>query len=80
MGPSISRSQSPRFFLLGILYVKHLVYAVKIQDVDHLRDHIIEAYQRIDGVEDLLNRVFHNFHYRLTLCVASKGAHFEHMN
>lgn len=65
------------YFFWG--YVKHLVYSVRMNDLDHLRTRIRDACQEINGDSDLLNRVFDNFHHRLNLCVAAGGQHFEHL-
>ena len=65
------------YFFWG--YAKHLVYSVRMNDPDPLRIRIRDACQEIVGDSDFLNRVFHNFHHRLNLCVAAGGQHFEHL-
>ena len=60
-------------------HLKQLVYAVRIEDIDHLRSRIRDACQKINGDQQLLNRVYNNFHHRIDLCMTSSGEHFEHL-
>ena len=77
VGPSIAWSQPNGLFLGG--HLKQLVFAMRLEDIDHLRSRIRDACQKIDDDRQLLNGVYDNFHHRIDLCMTSSGEHFEHL-
>jgi hypothetical protein len=61
------------FFPLG--YIKNIVYAKKIRDLQHRKDRICAAIERVRP--DMLSCVWNEAEYRLDICRATDGAHIE---
>jgi len=53
------------------------VYSQKIQNVDELRQRIIEEWERLD--QRVIDNTVKQWRRRLRSCVAAKGGHFEQM-
>lgn len=61
------------FFFWG--YVKNLVYAEKIRDLQHLRERIYAAITTV--TPEMLQNTWREVDYRLDVCRATGGAHIE---
>jgi hypothetical protein len=61
------------FFLWG--YVKNIVYQVKIHDLQNQKAHIRGAVATV--TPNMLQATWNEVEYRLNICHATKGAHFE---
>lgn len=61
------------FFLWG--YIKNIVYAEKIRDLDHLRERISAAILTV--TPEMIARTWQEIDYRLDICRATNGAHIE---
>lgn len=61
------------FFFWG--YIKNIVYAEKIRDLDHLRERISSAILTV--TPDMIGRTWQEVDYRLDICRATNGAHIE---
>jgi len=59
------------------LLLQQRVYSRKIQNVDELRQRIVEEWERLDqrGIDNAVKQ----WRRRLRSCVATKGGHFEQM-
>ena len=44
-------------------HLKQLVYSTRIADVDHLFQHIIRVSNHIDGISNLLDKVYGNIEH-----------------
>ena len=53
-----------------------MVYRVKIQSMDHLKERIREAYACI--TLDVLQQVCHEWERNISVCCHCRGAHIEH--
>jgi len=53
------------------------VYSQKIQNVDELRQRIIEEWERLD--QRVIDNAVKQWRRRLRSCVAAKGGHFEQL-
>ena len=53
------------------------VYSRKIQNVDELRQRIVEEWERLD--QRVIDNAVKQWRRRLSSCVAAKGGHFEQM-
>jgi len=53
------------------------VYSRKIQNVDELRQRIVEERERLD--QRMIDNAVKQWRRRLRSCVAAKGGHFEQM-
>lgn len=61
------------FFFWGML--KEKVYSMKITDMNHLRERIMNECAQIDGNVELLHRVHVNLAERIKLCITNGGNH-----
>jgi hypothetical protein len=61
------------FFFWG--YLKHIVYAEKIQDMHHLKERINSVITTV--TPDMIQRTWSEINYRLDICRATGGAHIE---
>ena len=59
--------------------LKQLVHAMRLKDIDYLGSRIRDAFQKINGDRQPLNRVYDNFHHEIDLYMTSLGEHFEHL-
>lgn len=64
------------FYLWG--HCNALVYARPVNDVEDLRQRIINAFQTIRNTFGILPRVNGSLHRRLEACIQANGGHFEH--
>jgi len=53
------------------------VFSRKIQNVDELRQRIVEEWERLD--QRVIDNAVKQWRRRLRSCVAAKGGHFEQM-
>jgi hypothetical protein len=60
-------------FLRG--HVKNIVYQVKINDLEHLKGHTRDAVATV--TPNMLQATWNEAEYRLNICHATKGAHFQ---
>lgn len=65
------------FFLWG--HLKHQVYQVRIRNLGHLQERIIEACDEIRQNQAMLQNVQHEMAVRFQKCYDLHGEHFEHM-
>lgn len=65
------------YFLWG--YLKSLVYATPVDDLDELRQRIEQGCQTIRQIPGILERVRGSFIRRCNACVENDGGHFEHL-
>ena len=73
--PSRSPTVTPLdYYLWG--HVKYVVYAVKIRDVDHLKERIVDACYNITA--DTLRKVLREWKMRMQLTIDRNGEHIEH--
>jgi hypothetical protein len=63
------------FFFWGM--VKENVYSMKITDINHLKERIINECAEIDGNTELLHRVHVNLVNGVELCIANGRLHVE---
>ena len=78
--PSLWPSNSPDLYpvdykIWGLLQQR--VYSRKIQNVDELRQRIVEEWERLD--QRVIDNAVKLWRRRLRSCVAAKGGHFEQM-
>jgi len=78
--PSLWPSNSPDlnpvdYKIWGVLQQR--VYSRKIQNVDELRQRIVEEWERLD--QRVIDNAVKQWRRRLRSCVAAKGGHFEQM-
>lgn len=62
-----------KFVFLG--YVKKIIYSVKIRELTHLRERIINA--TVTVTPDMLLNSWLEIDCRLDMCIATNGAHIE---
>jgi hypothetical protein len=70
--------RSPDLMLLDFYfwgYVKQCVYSVRINNTEHLKARITEAVRSV--TPDVLRHVWQELEYRLNVCKATNGSHFE---
>jgi len=68
----------PTLFLMGDEgHLNVMVYQVKIQNMDHLKEDIREASARI--IPDVLQRVRHELERHIHMCYLCNGVHVQHM-
>jgi hypothetical protein len=72
--PPRSPDLTPLEFCLWI-YVKNIVYQVKINDLQHLKSHLRDAVTMV--TPNMLQATWNEVEYRLDICRATKGAHIE---
>lgn len=65
------------FFLWG--YIKHQVYQIRIRDLAHLEERILEACNEVRQNEAILQNVLHEISFRFQKCYDVRGEHFEHL-
>ncbi|CAM1324679.1 Uncharacterised protein r2_g3343 [Pycnogonum litorale] len=63
------------FYLWG--HLKAMVYQVKIRDINHLKERIINAITSITST--VLMRVHQQWKIRINLCIQNNGTHIEHI-
>ena len=61
------------FFLWG--YIKNIVYAEKIRNVQHLQDRITSATETL--TRDMIQKTWHEIEFRLDVSRTTNGAHIE---
>jgi len=61
------------FFLWG--YIKSIVYAEKIRNIQHLQDRITSAIGTV--TRDMIQKTWQEIEFRLDVSRATKGAHIE---
>lgn len=81
-GPATWPPRSPDmnpcdFFLWG--FCNHLVYTRPVNDVEDLRQRIIDAFQTIRDRPNLRHRVNESLYRRVRACVDANGGHFEQL-
>ena len=69
-GPDLSPLD---FFLLG--YIKNIVYAEKIRNIQHLQDRITSAIETV--TRDMIQKTWQEIEFRLDVSRATNGAHIE---
>lgn len=79
-GPIVWPPRSPDlnpcdFYLWG--HCSALVYNTPVQDVEDLRQRVIDAFQTIRDTEGIFANVIGSFHRRLEACIQADGGHFE---
>jgi hypothetical protein len=73
MAPTLSGPDTAGFLFLG--YVKRIVYSIRVDNIQHLKQRIREAAASV--TPDVLGRVWQEMEYRLDVCRATNGAHTE---
>ena len=74
--PPRSPNLSPLdFYLWG--HLKFMVYQVKIQDINHLKERITDAIRSIPS--NVLIRVHQQWETRVNMCFENNGNHIEHI-
>lgn len=63
------------YFLWG--YLKEIVYKTKPQDLNELRNRILQATALIPN--DIIQRAVASFYYRIACCQTVDGGHFEQL-
>jgi len=61
------------FFLWG--YIKNIVYAEKIRNIQHLQERIISAIATVTG--DMIQKTWQEIEFRLDVSRATNGAHIK---
>ena len=61
------------FFPWG--YIKNIVYAEKIRNIQHLQDRITSATETL--TRDMIQKTWHEIEFRLDVSRATNGAHIE---
>jgi len=61
------------FFLWG--YIKNIVYAEKIRNIQHLQDRITSAIETL--TRDIIQKTWQEIEFRLDVSRATNGAHIE---
>ena len=61
------------FFLWG--YIKNIVYAEKIKNIQHLQERITSAIETV--TKDIIQKTWQEIEFRLDVSRATKGAHIE---
>jgi len=56
--------------------MQETVYRHNIQDVDELRERIVESWNHLH--QSVIDSAVRQWHTRLEACVREKGRHFEH--
>jgi hypothetical protein len=77
-GPIPSPPRSPNLTVRDFFFwgnIKNIVYAEKIRDLQHLKDRICAAIEKV--TPKMLSRVWDEAEYRLDFCRATNGAHIE---
>lgn len=65
------------FFIWG--YLKQLVYASPVNNVQELRERVQNACQTIRSNAGIFGRVRQSLMRRANACIAANGGHFEHL-
>ena len=52
------------------------VYRTKIRDIAHLKERLMEEWERFD--QDIIDDAVKQWRQRLRACVRAEGGHFEH--
>ena len=52
------------------------VYQTRIRDVDHLKQRIVEEWNRVD--QGIVDNAINEWRKRLRACIRANGGHFEH--
>lgn len=79
-GPVLWPPRSPDlnpldFFVWG--FCKSLVYSAPIDNVEILRQRIVDAFETIRNMEGIFERVNSSIYRRMEACVMANGGHFE---
>ena len=74
--PPRSPDLSPLDFYLW-RHLKFMVYQVKIQDINHLKERITDAIRSIPS--NVLMRVHQQWETRVNMCFENNGNHIEHI-
>ena len=61
------------FFLCG--YIKNIVYAEKIRNIQHLQERITSAIETV--TRDMIQKTWQEIEYRLDVSRATNGGHIE---
>ena len=61
------------FFLLG--YIKNIVYAEKIRNIQHLQERITSAFETV--TRDMIQEMWQEMEFRLDVSRVTNGAHNE---
>ena len=61
------------FFLWG--YIKNILYAEKIRNIQHLQDRITSAIETV--TRDMIQKTWQEIEFRLDVSRATNGAHIE---
>lgn len=65
------------YFVWGTL--KSIVYVTPVNNVEELRQKIIDGFQQIRNMEGILNRALQSMNRRVEACILANGGHFEHL-
>ena len=60
----------------SLLVADSLVYKIRIRDVDHLKERLVEEWAKFD--QKIIDASISQWRKRLRACVAADGGHFEH--
>ena len=77
-GPIPRPPRSPDLSPLDIFlwgYIKNIVYAEKIRNIQHLQDRITSAIETV--TRDMIQKTWQDIEFRLDVCRATNGAHIE---
>jgi len=61
------------FFLWG--YIKNIVYAEKIRNIQHLQERITSAIETV--TRDMIQKTWQEIEFGLNVCRATNGAHIK---
>ena len=61
------------FFLWG--YIKNIVYAEKIRNIQHLQERVTSAIETV--TRDMIQKTWQEIEFRLDVSRAANGAHIE---
>lgn len=65
------------YFLWG--YLKHLVYSVRVDNLQQLEQRVIHCCQEIRNKQGVFQRVKRSMRNRLASCIEMNGQHFQHL-
>ena len=77
-GPISWPPRSPDFFPIDFFlwrYIKNIVYAEKIRNIQHLQDRITSAIETV--TRDMIQKTWQEIEFRLEVFRATNGAHIE---
>jgi hypothetical protein len=78
MGPNGGLSpphKKPHWIFSCGRYMENIVYQVKTNDLQHLKDHIRDAVATV--TPNMLQATWNEVEYRLDICRTTKGAHIK---